>query len=125
MAALTLNLYPPVLDTYMPAFVIDGNNTQCKVYFSLSDYNSIENIANAQVVVTNQYNNLSVLNLSLYPCEIMLKTINSDTKGYYITINNADIQDGFVNDMNYKVQIRFTSTEAASQSLDTPQQIAT
>ena len=113
MAALTLNLYPPVLDTYMPAFVIDGNNTECKVYFNLSDYNSIENIANAQVLVTNQYNNLTVLNNNLYPSEIAIKTIQEDNNGYYILIENTDIQDGFINDINYKVQIRFTSTEAS------------
>lgn len=125
MASLTLNLYPPVLETYMPAFVINGNSTVCKVYFGLSDYNSIENIANAQVLVTNQYNNLTVLDVTQYPSEIMLKAIQEDSNGYYITIANSDIQDGFVNDTNYKVQIRFTSTEAAAVSLTTPQAIST
>ena len=88
MASLTLNLYPPVLETYMPAFVINGNSTVCKVYFGLSDYNSIENIANAQVLVTNQYNNLTVLDITKYPSEIMLKEIQSDANGYYIAINS-------------------------------------
>ena len=125
MASLTLNLYPPVLETYMPAFVINGNSTVCKVYFGLSDYNSIENIANAQVLVTNQYNNLTVLDITKYPSEIMLKEIQSDANGYYIEINNTDINGGFVNDTNYKVQIRFTSINAASQSLATPQAIST
>lgn len=125
MASLTLNLYPPVLETYMPAFVINGNSTVCKVYFGLSDYNSIENIANAQVLVTNQYNNLTVLDITKYPSEIMLKEIQSDANGYYIAINNTDINGGFVNDTNYKVQIRFTSINAASQSLATPQAIST
>lgn len=116
MASLTLNLYPPVLETYMPAFVANGNYTVCKIYFGLSDYNSIENIANAQVLVTNQYNNLTVLDITNYPSEIMLKEIQSDANGYYIEINNADINGGFVNDTNYKVQIRFTSWEAFTGS---------
>jgi len=114
MAVATTNLYPPVLDTYMPAFVINGNNTSCKIYFSLSEYNNISEIANAQVTISNQYNNLSVLDSTLYPCEIAIKTIYEDSNGYYITIANSDIQDGFINDTNYKVQIRFTSTDASA-----------
>ena len=116
MASLTLNLYPPVLETYMPAFVISANSAVCKVYFELSDYNSIENIANAQVLVTNQNNNLTVLDISKYPSEIMLKEIQNDANGYYIEINTTDINGGFINDTNYKVQIRFTSWEAFAGS---------
>ena len=35
------NLYPPIVDTYMPAFTIDeeGKGT-CRVYFALSPYKS-------------------------------------------------------------------------------------
>lgn len=55
----------------------------------------------------------------------MLKNIQEDEKGYYIIINNDDINGGFENDINYKVQIRFTSTEASAQSLTTPQAIST
>ena len=98
----------------MPAFVINGNSTVCKVYFGLSDYNSIENIANAQVLVTNQYNNLTVLDITKYPSEIMLKEIQSDANGYYIEINNTDINGGFVNDTNYKVQIRFGDKDTST-----------
>lgn len=38
------NLYPPVIDTYMPAFIIaqdkDKSDSYCDVYFSLSNYNA-------------------------------------------------------------------------------------
>ena len=52
------NLYPPIIDTYMPAFIRDNT---CKVYFSISNFNSYEDILNAQVTVKNQNSNSSAL----------------------------------------------------------------
>ena len=46
MAVLN-NLYPPIIDTYMPAFLADGGQLtgeMCRVYFSISLYNSKEDI---------------------------------------------------------------------------------
>ena len=40
------NLYPPIIDTYMPAFIRSQN---CKVYFSLSSYNNLCDIKYAQI----------------------------------------------------------------------------
>ena len=31
--AININLYPPIVNTYMPAFLVDD---VCRVYFSLS-----------------------------------------------------------------------------------------
>ena len=129
----TLNaLYPPVVDTYMPAFLIDSGNTDkdtCKVYFSISSYNSISDIAFAQVTVRNQSTNLSVLNPSKYPSEVMLTriyedaTVTTDAK-YYVKILKTDVEDNnFIIDEYYKVQIRFTDTTAGEVSLDVPQKI--
>ena len=64
MAVLN-NLYPPVVDTYAPAFLIDSGNTRkdtCRVYFSISAFNVLRDIMHAQVTVSNQYTNISVLN---------------------------------------------------------------
>ncbi len=44
MAAIN-NLYPPIVDTYMPAFLINSENAEkniCRVYFSLSLFNTQE-----------------------------------------------------------------------------------
>ena len=40
-------LYPPVIESKMPTFVIDParNITSTRVYFSISDYNSLNNFA--------------------------------------------------------------------------------
>lgn len=129
--AVNINLYPPVVETYMPAFLIGSSDIQkntCRVYFSISLYNSLSDIKNAQVTVANQNTNLSVLDKSKYPCEIMLTDIKTDlTKTsddkYYIEIKPSDIEEGFVINQYYKVQIRFTAADAADVSLDIPQAI--
>lgn len=121
MSVLT-TLYPPRMESFMPAFVY---NTTVKVYFGLSEFNSFSEIANAQITVTNQNTNLSVLDKAKYPSEIMLKEIQTDNTRaddkYYIEINTNDIENGFSIDEYYNVQIRFTSTEAGEISLSTPQ----
>lgn len=119
----TLNIYPPVINTYMPA-QITGENL--RVYFSISDYNDIDDIVNAQVTISDQESNLSVLDRTKYPSQIMLKTINEDPlvetdSKYYVTIAPTD--GTFDIDKFYKVQIRFTTTEADPVALTIPQAI--
>ena len=129
--AVNINLFPPVVATYMPAFLIGSSDSQkniCRVYFSISLYNSLSDIKNVQVTVTNQNTNLSVLNKNKYPCEIMLTNIKTDLTRvsddkYYIEIKSSDIEDNFQINQYYKVQIRFTAAGASSVSLDTPQAI--
>ena len=118
--AININLYPPIVETYAPAFLIGSGTDKdiCRVYFSLSMFNSLEEIANAQVSVRNQYTNLSVLSKAKYPSEIMLATIKEDSAKasddrYYIEIQKTDIQGGdFEINQYYKVQIRFTHIDA-------------
>ena len=129
--AVNINLYPPVMDTYTPAFLVGSSDIQkntCRVYFSISLYNSLNDIKNAQVIVANQNTNLSVLDKSKYPCEIMLTDIKTDLTRvsddkYYIEIKTSDIEEGFQINQYYKVQIRFTAAGAADVSLTPPQAI--
>lgn len=126
------NLYPPIMPTYTQAFLVDSGNYEkdtCRVYFSISDFNVITDILNVQVTVSNQYTNTSVLNTELYPCNIMLTTLSIDNskKGenkYYIDIHKNDIE-GKTFEINtyYKIQVRFTGTNANNISLTTPQAI--
>ena len=111
-----MNLYPPIVDTYMPAFLYTES---CKIYFSLSPYNSFNDIKYAQVVLTYQNSNLTALNSKHYPNEIKVcdmvedSTIGNTNKKYYITINQNDLNDeSFLINNYYKVQIRFVSKEA-------------
>ena len=129
--AININLYPPIVDTYVPAFLVDSGTDKdiCRIYFTLSKFNTISDIANVQITVRNQYTNLSVLDKSKYPSEIMLTSIQEDTSKtsddrYYIELNKTDIQGGkFEINQYYKVQMRFTHIDAAEVSLTTPQAI--
>lgn len=128
--AININLYPPIVDTYAPAFLVDSgtNKDICRIYFTLSQFNTMEDIANIQVTVRSQYTNLSVLDKSKYPSEIMITNIKEDTTKtsddrYYIELNKTDIQGGkFEINQYYKVQMRFTHKDApaapSSQALD-------
>ena len=123
--AVTTNLYPPVIDTYMPAFLQTGS---CRIYFALSTYNDLSEIQNAQITVRNQLTNLSALDPAKYPSEIKLANVSTDLTRqsddkYYVEVAAADILNGFQINQYYKVQIRFTSTEATSHSLNLPQQL--
>ncbi|AXF52489.1 MAG: hypothetical protein [Caudoviricetes sp.] len=116
MPGIENNLYPPIIETYMPAFV---RTTACRVYFSLSNFNNIRDILNAQVVVNNQNTNLSALRSDMYPAGIKItsiqtdETIQNDSK-YYIIINPGDLTSNkFELNQFYKVQIRFTKVGAS------------
>ena len=125
--AININLYPPIVDTYMPAFLADSgdeNKDTCRVYFSLSSYNKATDIKNVQLTIRNQYTNLSVLSKAKHPCEIMLAPLQEDTSvstnyRYYVDIKREDIEGGvFEINQYYKVQLRFTSADAADAPSD-------
>ena len=131
--AVTTNLYPPIVDTWMPAFLIDSEDPEknkCKIYFSLSLFNIPDEIDEnrVQVTIRNQSTNLSALNLDKYPSEIMLTHLNYDENRltddkYYVTILPSDMRDeNFEVDQYYKVQIRFTEAGLVDPPSVTPPQ---
>lgn len=120
------NLYPPLVSDTLPAFV---HNQACKIYFSFSLYNNKEDIKpvnGVQVSLVKQSTNVSALKTSLYPSEIMLKSLEEDENAaeedyhkYWITIDPTDLQGNeFEIDQFYMVQLRFISIECE----DPPQQ---
>ena len=55
VAGINNNLFPPIIETAMPAFIYSQG---VDIYFSLSLYNNFSDIANnAQVTVRNQKDN--------------------------------------------------------------------
>ena len=116
MPGIGNNLYPPIINTWMPAFI---RTSVCRLYFSLSIYNNLDDITNAQVIVNNQFDNKSALDATKYPTGIKICSIGvndeieTDEK-YYIDIDPNDLTSK-VFELNhfYKVQIRFTGKEAA------------
>lgn len=125
--AVNINLYPGVVDTFMPAFLVDSRI--CRVYFSISQYNVETDIKNVQVTIVNQKTNSSALSVAKYPSAIMLTQLKRDDERpgedkYYIDIKASDLQSNeFVVDQYYKVQFRFTGVTAQDVSLATPQAI--
>lgn len=126
--AIINNLYPPIMPNIIPAFI---RNKTCKVYFSLSEYNTIKDIANVQVTLTNIKTNLTVFNTTKYPTGIKLTTLHYDNhiEGeycYYINIFPNDLKDGaFQLNQYYKIQLRFTSVKAEPINISQNQAIAT
>lgn len=111
------NLFPPIVDSTMPAFL---KNQACRIYFSLSSYNIIDDIKNCQVRLTYLVNNRSALKTVTYPSEIKICSIlvdgeiEGDAK-YYITINPTDLQSNIFDiQQYYKVQLRFTESDASN-----------
>lgn len=128
--AINNNLYPPIVKTYMPAFVTDGlaDVTTCRVYFSLSPYNKSTDIANVQVTIRDQNSNKSMLKKADYPSAVKITSLQEDTSRtvdrFYIEIPEQDIQGGWKNNLYYRVQLRFTdmfaeAIEPGTKGLDT------
>lgn len=60
-------LYAPTVDTYMPAFLAAGNGTgeaSCKIYFSLSKFNTINDVQSVHISVVKQPSGLNVVEMS-------------------------------------------------------------
>ena len=118
------NLYPPIIDTYMPAFVYEDRGVSapiCRVYFSLSAYNSPAEIDHVQMTIVNQNTNMSVID-TLHPTGIKLARLKEDTTltsddRYYINIWSDDITDFDINQF-YKIQLRFSDIGPEDSSDD-------
>ena len=115
MAVTNTTLFPPILKDTQPAFINTGS---CRIYFNLSQFNSLDEIRHAQITVINQKNNKNVLNSS-YPDGIKIinefnQSGNNDYK-YYVEISSSDIVGGaFELNQFYKVQIRFSNIDISS-----------
>lgn len=125
--ALLSNLYPPIMPSVIPSFV---RTSTCKIYFSISEYNSFTDILNVQISLIDIETNTSAFDSSLYPVGIKLAELKQDSQieddyRYYIEIKASDLANHeFKLNKYYKVQLRFTSTNAKNISLQTPQAIS-
>ena len=128
MAAV--NLYPPIVDSYMPAFLNpSGANryNKCRIYFSLSPLNTETEIGYVQISIINQATNKSALSSS-YPTEIKMVRLpepDSATGLYYVDLYVGKDSNGKAYDMEkfeinqyYKVQFRFTTIDTTTLSTD-------
>lgn len=107
------NLFPPIIDTYMPVFI--GESAYIK--FQLSPYSSASdfNLGLVQIAVANQRTNKTSLDLTKYPNEIKLVSAILGADGMYsIPINGVDLKEGFQLNCYYKVQLRLTAADVVA-----------
>ena len=121
------SLYPPIVAYSMPAFAVeDVQDSQgsvstegVRIYFALSSYNRRADFSKAHFTVRYQQNNANALREDDYPAQIKITEVREVTAEedpviaataarYYITIYDSDLKEGFLPDVTYKVQIRFT-----------------
>jgi hypothetical protein len=126
-------LYPPVVNSYMPAFVASvksateteyRNNTYCRVYFSLSKFNASSDFKSVHISVTKQDSGSSVVNTTngegrFRATGIIIPKKNNNVivqvpdkeNLFYVDILNEDIRDGWTAGWIYKIQLRLSSIE--------------
>lgn len=110
------NLYPPVVDNEITAFIIEDT---CKLYFSLSRFNNINDIKNyAFFSLKNTKTGKTVF---MNDKKISYSTIMEDTSiigdnKYYIIISQPG--DKLINNTTYSVQIQFVSKNAVNPELN-------
>lgn len=135
MATVLSTLYPPLIDTFMPAFPYTG---PASVGFSISPYNSWQTIRYMHITLVNQKtnqnafmsvgdenipNNTSLINgvwIVPFSSDVSEEIFTMDTEANWYTLNipasllknqtnktGENNQKTFVCDYYYKVQIRF------------------
>ena len=125
MASYTL--YPPIVENYIPAFVVGGNSSSvCRLYYSLSKYSSTlsSEIKSIHISVVKQNNGQNVVHQVDDAITGRFRSngiiiINSSpisagkTNLYYVDIYNNDIivgdHIGWVVGEIYKIQIRLST----------------
>ena len=120
----TSNYYPPIVDTYLPAFICDADNSfSVKIYFSLSPYTDYNHSQQMHIKVVDQQTNKSVLKyssgLKLNGIVWIDKDRTTDDK-YYVVLSSDDFKDGAFSPYKYyKVQLRSTEKNESEDSNDT------
>lgn len=124
--SIVSNLYPPIVPDTLAAFV---RTQTCRIYFSLSIYDSAADIRNVQISLVNQATNASILNPTKYPSGIKLaelmydSTAQGDYKYYVEIVPDVDTTDSdiigssFEINQYYIAQLRFTSIMVDQQTI--------
>ena len=125
-------LYPPILDSYLPAF--QASEGKCKVFFSLSNFNSSTDFKCVHIAVLKQGNGLNVVKpvdeevIDIFGTytryrktgiimNVPFKPVENKDNLYYCEILSSDIgvkdndYNGFIPGWIYKIQIRLSASE--------------
>ena len=121
MASYTL--YPPIVDSYMPAF--PQQDGQLKIYYDLSKFNVSTDYSSLHATVCDVTTGASVVNLSdsngHYRKTGIILDLKKDSNDNFITILNNDIKNGFQAGHIYKIQLRLSEIDYADATPGTGQ----
>ena len=130
------NLFPPIIDDYLPAFLQAGNS--CTIVFKLAQFNDEKefDLSLTQITISNLNTNKSMLNPNKYPNEIKIAEAISNGDGTYsIILNNIEKKydaegheierwsllktDQFELNTYYKIQVRLTKAGTTKEKVGT------
>ena len=85
MAGISNDLFPPIIDSYMPGFLPAHG---CRVYFSISSYNNFNDISKAEISLKYQIDNSSALidNAEFIEKSISIDSLKTSNDKYYFEI---------------------------------------
>lgn len=107
MAGISNDLFPPIIDSYMPGF-LPANG--CRVYFSISNYNNFDDISKAEITLKYQTDNSSALSaetMEIAKVDIVIDNLKTSNNKYYFDLQTNNFVVGTV----YKLQIRLYDKE--------------
>ena len=131
MASRTL--YPPIVDSYMPAFETQENsNNYCDIYFRLSKFNAKVDFTSVHVSIVKQDTNMNVVNINnsnrYSSTGIILNvkpfSVENEDNLYYIRIYGSDLSSksnnfqGWIPDWTYKIQLRLSSVDYRGEATE-------
>lgn len=123
-------LYPPIVDGAMPAFIA-GDNSYCRIYFSLSKFNSSIDFKKAHVSIVKQDTGEKVVNPvdgdGVYRAagiiiDMPVVIESKDDNIYYVDIKSSNLitnnekYNGWVPGIIYKVQLRLSEVSYAKDN---------
>jgi len=116
-------LFPPAIESYMPAFLAEES---CLIYFSMTRFNDPTTIKHVQLSLNYMNSNLTALDRTLWPnaykpCAIYKDNTIATDHCYYIKIDPQDLEgtDAFQIQQYYKVQLRFSSVDPINMTYTT------
>ena len=129
-------IYPPTIDSSLPAFQA-GKDSYCRVYFSLSKFNSTADFSNGiyvHVSIVKQDTNMNVINLiddeenGIYRATGIILNMRAypvveEDNLFYFDITNDNLSsaskgyNGWIPGWKYKIQIRLSTVSYPDENL--------
>lgn len=120
-------LYPPIVDSYMPAFKASSGSVN--IYYKLSKFNASTDFKTVQVSILRQGSGANIVNTNndsenaRYRAtgiiiNIKRQPVQDENNLYCITLNTSDLKDGAWNPgWVYKVQIRLSNADEIEKDI--------